>query len=60
MSEKVTIYQKPTCSKCRTAIGVLKDRGIEFESINYYETPLSAKELKSLLLSRSNREGRFF
>lgn len=49
MSDKVTVYQKPTCSKCRTAIQTLKERGIEFEAINYYEKPLSATELRELL-----------
>jgi arsenate reductase (glutaredoxin) len=49
MSDKVEIYQKPTCSKCRTAIGILKDRGVDFDSINYYESPLSADELRKLI-----------
>ena len=49
MTDKVTVYQKPTCSKCRTAIQTLKDRGVEFEAINYYESPLSAAQLKELL-----------
>jgi arsenate reductase len=49
MSDKIKIYQKPTCSKCRTTIGLLKDRGADFESINYYETPLSVQELRKLI-----------
>jgi len=49
MSDKIKIYQKPTCSKCRTTIGLLKDRGADFESINYYDTPLSVQELRSLV-----------
>jgi len=36
MSDKIKIYQKPTCSKCRTKIGILRERGADFESINYY------------------------
>jgi arsenate reductase len=49
MSEKIKVYQKPTCSKCRTTIGILKERGAEFESINYYEKPISADELRRLI-----------
>jgi arsenate reductase len=49
MSDKIKIYQKPTCSKCRTTIGLLRDRGVDFESINYYEEPLTALELRKLI-----------
>jgi len=49
MSDKIKIYQKPTCTKCRTTIGILKERGIDFDSINYYENHLSADELRKLI-----------
>jgi arsenate reductase (glutaredoxin) len=49
MSERIKIYQKPTCSKCRATLRILKDRGAEFDSINYYETPLSVEELRGLI-----------
>ncbi len=49
MDDKIIIYQKPTCSKCRTALSLLKDSGKEFESVNYYETPLSANKLRELI-----------
>jgi arsenate reductase (glutaredoxin) len=49
MDDKITIYQKPTCSKCRTTLGILKDRGADFISINYYEKPLTAAELRKLV-----------
>ena len=49
MTDKIRIYQKPTCTKCRTTIGILKDRGVDFDSINYYENPLSAAELRKLI-----------
>jgi len=45
----VTIYQKPTCSTCRQAIQLLKERGISFTAINYYETPFTKARLKALL-----------
>jgi arsenate reductase len=49
MDERIKIYQKPTCSKCRVTLGILNDEGVEFDSINYYETPLTVEELRSLI-----------
>ena len=58
MSEKITVYQKPTCSKCRETLGLLRERGVEFEAVNYYERPVTAEELRGLLekLGLSPRE----
>lgn len=49
MSEKIVIYQKPTCSKCRATLALLNESGEQFESVNYYETPLTAEQLQELL-----------
>ncbi|HVW65778.1 MAG TPA: arsenate reductase (glutaredoxin) [Nitrosospira sp.] len=49
MSDKITVYQKPTCSKCRATLALLKDSGAEFDAVNYYETPLSADNLRELI-----------
>ncbi len=49
MTKKLTVYQKPTCSKCRETLRLLREHGAEFEAINYYETPLSEKDLRGLL-----------
>ena len=49
MKKKLTVYQKPTCSKCRTTLRLLKERGVEFEAINYYETPFTEADLRGLL-----------
>src|SRR5690242_18229144 len=49
MSDRITIYQKPTCSKCRATIALLKDSGEEFDVINYYEIPLTAERLRELI-----------
>ncbi len=58
MKKKLTVYQKPTCTKCRMTLRLLRERGAEFESINYFETPLSEAHLRSLLrkLGLSARE----
>src|SRR5262252_6314522 len=49
MKKKLTVYQKPTCTKCRITLRLLKERGVEFEAINYYETPVSEADLRGLL-----------
>lgn len=49
MTKKLTVYQKPTCSKCRETLRLLKERGVEFEAINYYETPITEADLRGLL-----------
>ena len=49
MGEKITVYQKPTCSKCRETVKLLKERGVEFEAVNYYERPVTADELLSTI-----------
>lgn len=47
--KKLTIYEKPTCSTCRVAIGVLNDSGRAYERVRYYDEPLSAKKLLELM-----------
>jgi arsenate reductase len=47
--DKITVYQKPTCSKCMTAVKILKERGADFEAIDYYEAPLDSEELAGLI-----------
>ena len=49
VSEKLTIFQKPTCSKCRATLAILKDSSVDFESVNYYETPLTEEKLRELV-----------
>ena len=49
MKKKLTVYQKPTCTKCRTTLRLLNERGAEFEAINYFETPLTEADLRVLL-----------
>ena len=49
MKDKVVVYEKPTCSKCREVGRVLTEKGVEFDRVNYMETPLSAATLKQLL-----------
>jgi len=49
MSDKIVIYQKPTCSKCRATLSLLNESGREFDAVNYYETPLTVEKLRELI-----------
>lgn len=49
MNQKLTVYQKPTCSKCRSVLRILRDQGAEFDAVNYYEVPFTEAELRGIL-----------
>ncbi|HNB21080.1 MAG TPA: arsenate reductase (glutaredoxin) [Candidatus Melainabacteria bacterium] len=49
MKEKITVYEKPTCSKCREVDKILREAGADYEKINYYVEPLSQAKLTDLL-----------
>lgn len=49
MTEKLTIYYKPTCSKCCVALDILDESDEVFERVNYYETPLTVIMLRELV-----------
>lgn len=46
---QITIYEKPTCSTCRRAVALLKERTADFTRVNYFEQPLSEAQLADLL-----------
>ena len=48
-NKRLTVYLKPTCSKCRTVLRILKERGADFDAINYYEVPFKKSDLIELL-----------
>ena len=49
MSDQLTIYEKPTCTKCREMNRFLQDNGVDFSKVNYYIEPLSKEKLEELL-----------
>jgi arsenate reductase len=49
MDNRITVYQKPACSKCRATLTLLKDSGQEFDAVNYYEVPLTVERLRELI-----------
>ncbi len=45
----VTIYHNPRCSKSRTTLALLHERGVEPKVIEYLSSPPDAERLKHLL-----------
>jgi arsenate reductase (glutaredoxin) len=49
MNDRIVVYQKPTCSKCRETLALLRESGAEFDAVNYYEEPLTVERLRELI-----------
>jgi arsenate reductase len=49
MSDNITVYEKPTCTKCREMDKFLRERGVDFSKVNYYIKPLTQKKLTELV-----------
>lgn len=47
--DKITIYEKPTCTKCREMNKFLGEQGIDFSKVNYYIEPLGEQKLRELI-----------
>ena len=45
--ESVTVYQKPTCTTCRKVSKALEEKGVSFDTINYYIEPEFTKIQKA-------------
>ncbi|MDX6288987.1 MAG: hypothetical protein QOH42_786 [Blastocatellia bacterium] len=49
MKDNITVYEKPTCTKCREMDRFLRESNVDFSKINYYIEPLSEKKLRELI-----------
>ena len=49
MTDTITVYEKPTCTKCREMNRFLTEQGVDFSKVNYYIEPLSEKKLRELV-----------
>jgi len=49
MNDQITVYEKPTCTKCRQLDRFLRESGVDFSKVNYYLAPLNQKKLKELI-----------
>ena len=48
-NDQITVYEKPTCTKCREMNRFLTDNGVDFSKVNYYIEPLTKEKLEELL-----------
>src|SRR5437588_2395430 len=49
MNDNITVYEKPTCTKCREMDRFLRESSVDFSKVNYYLEPLSAEKLRELI-----------
>ena len=49
MGADVSVFFNPKCSKCRTARGLLEERGIDAELVEYLDDPPTRVELERVL-----------
>ena len=45
----IVIYQKPTCTTCRQVHAMLKESGVDFDTVDYYVDPIPKTKLLDLL-----------
>ena len=46
---KVIVYQKPTCTTCKKLNVELERRGMRFENVDYFLTPIPEKKILELI-----------
>jgi arsenate reductase (glutaredoxin) len=49
MDDRITVYEKTTCSTCRSLVKLLQENGIEFDEVDYMIEPIPTAKLKELL-----------
>ena len=47
--QNVKIWHNPRCSKSRSAVALLEEKGVEAEIVKYLETPPTKEELREML-----------
>ncbi|HVW17221.1 MAG TPA: arsenate reductase family protein [Solirubrobacteraceae bacterium] len=45
----VTVYEKPTCTTCRSLFHLLQERGIDFDKVDYHVEGLTEPQIRDLL-----------
>jgi arsenate reductase len=46
---RVLVYHNPVCSKSRGALDILRERGVEYDVIEYLRSPLDRASLEGVL-----------
>lgn len=47
--ERLTVYEKRTCTKCRSLVAILSERGIDFDRVEYHLEGLDEEQIRRLL-----------
>ena len=46
---RIVVYEKNTCSTCRSLFALLREKDIDFETVEYHVTGLTEPEIRNLL-----------
>jgi arsenate reductase (glutaredoxin) len=46
---ELTVYEKPTCTTCKNLAVLLRERGIEYDAVDYHVFGLTADELRDIV-----------
>jgi arsenate reductase len=46
---ELTVYEKRTCTTCRTLATLLDEKGVEFERVDFHIDPLTEPEIRELV-----------
>lgn len=49
MENRITVYEKPTCTTCRKLNKIFEANGIDWKKVNYFIDPFDEKTLTDLL-----------
>ena len=49
MTDKITVYEKPTWTTCRNLAQLFRENNIDYDRINYFIEPLTEEKLRGLL-----------
>ena len=45
----LTVYEKPTCTTCKSLHALLTERGVDFDTVDYHVDPLPLERIRELL-----------
>jgi len=48
-NDRITVYEKPTCTTCRKLAKLLREAGVEYGAVNYIVNPIPREELVRLI-----------
>lgn len=45
----ITVYEKPACTACRSLAALLRERGIDYDAVDYHVSGLDEDEVRELV-----------